>query len=195
MSTVSAGNPALLPMVHPRCPRSSCPQIPLGHQKCWADSAVTTVYQMWESGGFIFFSELVCYITKTILALGTKFKQDKRRRVKFTSFGPPDSLLAPQIPRSLLKDPVRLRDPPGIFPLRSCFADNSQHAQPGHWVPHPAFSVGPSCWETLSGWGRQEVDPALALETNCSHCHLRPGATTSALRGLKFPLQIEGCGV
>lgn len=36
------------------CSPSSCPQIPLGHQKCWRDSALITVYQMWESGGIIF---------------------------------------------------------------------------------------------------------------------------------------------
>lgn len=44
---------------------------------------------------FFFFSELVSYITKAMVALDTKFKQDKRRKAKFTSLGPPDSLSAP----------------------------------------------------------------------------------------------------
>lgn len=39
-----------------------------------------------------FFIEQFCYITKTMLALDTKFKQDKRR-VMFMSFNPSGSLL------------------------------------------------------------------------------------------------------
>ena len=38
-----------------------------------------------------FFTEQFCYITKTMLALNTKFKQDKR--VMFISFNPSGSLL------------------------------------------------------------------------------------------------------
>ena len=159
------------------CPPSSCPQIPLGHQKCWRDSALITVYQMWESGGMICSLNSFVTLPKQCLLWIQNSNRIKKEWCSFllTHLVPccpsVGRTVEFQIPRSPLKDPVRFRDPCRSFPLEGCFADNSQYVQPEHWVPHPAFTVGSSCWETFRGQRWQEVDPAFTLESSCPHCH------------------------
>lgn len=90
MSGMQAPTAAVLSGNHPECLPSSCPQTLVGHQKRSADRAMTTVHQMCEFGGFVFSMNW-----SLMLDLDIKLKQDKKKRVKFILFPPPNSLLAP----------------------------------------------------------------------------------------------------
>lgn len=99
--------------------------------------------------GVLFFNEMmISCITKVMPALDTKCKWKKEQsEVQFfwslwLPTGPTmGRIITVQIPRSLLKEPVRFKDLPGTFPSFQGFDDDRVKA------PHP----GPQCGPILLG--------------------------------------------